>query len=262
MEEQKAKLAELFRSVLESRLALSVAQQAFDTAAAPVAELKKEVEACQQVVSEDLPTLHGEAVEISAAETISSKLVALATHLGIEETLAQSLPAACAKKPSDRKAFDVMVLEQFEKEVISKAAEFQAQMQSQTANMGELEISLETAKKKLSETTSAHHSTANLLTQAMDEEKTTCAALSECQLELASFEPLFKQATEAVEEKQSTLENFQTWNVASFDVLKAKVSKPAAVTESKPALPDVDAAPGGEGAAPPVEDAALQQVLV
>lgn len=221
---------------------------------------KKEVEACHSAV-QDLVTLRGE-VETSAAEVIVSMLTALATHLGIEETLATSLPAACAKKPSDRGAFDVMVLEQFEKEVTGKAAGFITQIQSQEANVAALEVQVETAKTKLDETTSAHHSASNLLTQAMDEEKKTRVAHSDSQAELAAFEPQFKAATEAAEEKEASLANFQTWNVASFDVLKAK-SKPAPPTEqSKPVLPDEEAVPPSEDATLPNEVAAPQQALV
>merc|ERR1712216_262474 len=202
-----------------------------------------------------------EAVETSAAEAICSKLTVLGTHLGIEETLVSSLPAACNKKRSDRGSFDVMVLEQFEKEVTSKAAGFTTQIQRQTANVATLEVALETAKTKLDETTSTHHSACDLLTQAMDEEKKTSAAYSENQAELAAFEPLFKAAGEVVAEKQASLANFQTWNVASFDVLKAKPSKPAAETEeSKPVPLDEGTVP--QDVALPNEDAVPQQASV
>lgn len=256
MEQQKSNLAELFRTVLENRIALSAAEQALEAATAPVAELKKEVEACHSAI-QDLVTLRGE-TEASATEAIVSKLTILATHLGVEETLSSSLPAACAKKPSDRGPFDVMVLEQFEKEVTAKAAGFQGQIQSQEANVAALAAQVETAKAKLDETTSAHHSASSLLTQAMDEEKKTRAAHSDSQAELAAFEPQFNAATEAVMEKEASLANFQTWNVASFDVLKAK-TKPVAMTQSKPVLPDEEVVPPSEEATLATEVAVPQQ---
>lgn len=231
MEHEKAKLAELFRAVLEIRVALSTSKQAFDAAAAPIAELKKEVEACHHAVSEDLAALRNVVLEPSSAEPMISKLVALSTHLSIEETLATSLPAVCTKKPSDRGPFDVMVLEQFEKEVMAKAAGFEAQIQTQTANMQSLKVAFETAQKKLDEKTSAHHSASDVLNAAMVEEKKTSVAHSDSQAELACFEPLFKTATESVLEKQTALETYQTWNVASFDVLKDKQGKPPLVEE-------------------------------
>lgn len=244
MEQKKTNLAELFRAVLENRIVLSSSKHALDAAAAPVAELKNEIEACHRSISEDLAALRDPAVEASASEAISSRLMALSSHLGIEETLATSLPAACTKKPSERGAFDVMVLDQFEKEVISKAAGFEAQIQTQTANVAALEAVFETAQKKLDETTSAHHAASDVLNAAIVEEKRTSVALSDAQAELASFKPLFKAATEAVEEKQSALENYQTWNVASFDMLKEKQSKPPPVAEeTKPVSLCEDATP-------------------
>lgn len=262
MDQEKAKLAELFRIVLEDRIALSKAEQALETATAPVAELKKEVEACHGAIC-DLVALRDEAVESSAMEAICSKLTVLAMHLGVEETLVSSLPAACNKKPADRGAFDLMVLEQMEKEVTSKAAGFTTQIESQTANVTALEVALQAAKTKLDKTTSAHHSASSVLTRAIDEEKKTSATYSDSQVELAAFEPLFKEAGEVVEEKQASLANFQTWNVASYDVLKAKQKpiKPAAVTEeSKQVLLDEGAAPQDD--ALPTEDAAPQQATV
>lgn len=244
MEQQKANLADLFRAVLENRIVLSSSKQALDAAAAPVAELKKEVEGCHRAVSQDLAALRDVAVEASVAAEICSRLMALSSHLGIEETLATSLPAACTKKPSDRGAFDMMVLEQFEKEVISKAAGFEAQIQTQTANVAALEAAFETARKKLDETTAAHHVSSDVLNAAIIEEKKTFAAHSDREAELRSFKPQFKTATEAVEEKQAALENYQTWNMASFDMLKAKPSKPAPVAEeTKPVPLCEDAAP-------------------
>lgn len=252
MEHHKSNLAELFRTVLENRVALSAAQQALEAASAPVAQLKNEVEACHCAI-QDVVTLRGE-TEASATEAIVSKLISLATQLGLEETLTSSLPAACAKKPSDRGAFDLMVLEQIEKEVIGKAAGFQTQIQSQEANVAALAAQVETVKAKLDETTSAHHSASSLLTQAMDEEKKTCAAHSDSQAELAGFEPQFKAATDAVEEKETSLLSFQTWNVASFDVLKSK-TKPVA----KPVL---EVEPASEEATLASEVAMPQQALV
>jgi len=231
MEQHKAKLAELFRAVLENRIALSSSQQALDVAAAPVAELKKEVDACHKAISEDLAALRDVAVEASAAEEISTKLITLSAHLGLEETLATSLPVACTKKAADRGAFDVMVLEQFEKEVMSKAAGFEAQVQTTAANVAALEKALDVAQKKLDETTSAHHAASDVLNAAIAEEKKTFSAHSDCQAELASFKPLLKAATDAVEEKQAALDNYQTWNVASFDMLKVKASKPQPTAE-------------------------------
>lgn len=245
MEQQKASLAELFRGVLEARIALSTAKQAFDVAVAPVAELKKEVEGCSRALSEDLAALRDDALEASAAEAISSRLAALSAHLGIEETLASSLPSVCTKKASDRGAFDLMVLEQFEKEVIAKAGGFEARIQNQTANVAALEVAFEAAQKKLDETTSAHHAASDVLNAAMAEEKKASAAYSDSQAELESFKPLFKAATDAVEEKTAALESYRTWNVASFDMLKAKQSKPPpappAAEETKPVDPCEDA---------------------
>jgi len=255
MDQQKSNLAEMFRTVLENRIALSAAQQALEAASAPVAELKKEVEACHGAI-QDVVTLRGEA-EASTTEAIVAKLTSLATHLGLEETLASSLPAACAKKPSDRGSFDLMVLEQFEKEVTGKAAGFQTQIQSQEANVAALTAQVETAKVKLDETTSAHHSASSSLTKAMDEEKSTRASHEDSQAQLAAFEPEFKAATDAVEEKETSLTSFQTWNVASFDVLKTK-SKPA----PKQVLPDKEVVPPSEEAAPAEEVAMPQQALV
>lgn len=253
MEQKKANLAELFRTVLESRIALFAAQQALETATAPVSELKKEVEACHSAV-QDLVTLRDE-VETSAAEVIVSKLTALAAHLGIEETLATSLPAACTKKPSDRGAFDVMVLEQFEKEVTGKAAGFTTQIQSQEANVAALQVKVEAEQAKLDEATSAHHSASSLLTQAMDEEKKKFTRYSDSQAELAAFEPQFQAATEAVEEKEASLVNFQTWNIASFDVLKVKAKPVVATEKPKPVLPDEEVAVPSADATLPIEAA-------
>lgn len=99
-------------------------------------------------------------------------------------------------------------------------------------------------KKKLDETTSAHHSASDVLNAAMAEERKTSAAYSDSQAELASFKPLFKAATDAVEEKTAALENYRTWNVASFDMLKAKQGKPPPATEeAKPVDPCEDAVP-------------------
>jgi hypothetical protein len=254
MERQKSTLAELFRTVLENRVALSKAQQDLEVAAAPVAELNKEVEACHSAV-QDLVTLRGE-VETEAAEAILSKLTALSTHLGIEETLAVSLPTACTKKPSDRGPFDVMVLEQFEKEVTGKAAGFTTQIKSLEGNVKALEVQVEAAKTKLEETTSAHHSASSLLTQAMDEEKSTLAAHSACQAELAAFEPQFKAATEALEENEASLVNFQQWNIGSFDLLKVK-AKPVVTEPPKPVLPDVEAEVPSADATLPTEVAVV-----
>jgi len=259
MEQQKTSLAGLFKTVLENRIALSASQHALDFAAAPVAELKKEVEACHRALSEDLAELRDEAVEASAADACS-RLIALAAHLKIEETLTTSLPAACNKKPADRGAFDVMVLDQFAKEVTAKAAEFRVQVDSQTAKIATLEAEVVAAQKKLDETTAAHFVASDSLHQALNEEKKTSAAHLSTVAELASFEPLLKAATEAVGEKENALASFQTWNVASYDMLKAKPGKFVMTEELQPALPSEDASPPSEDVVPPSMDAVPQEV--
>jgi hypothetical protein len=261
MEQQKTSLAGLFKTVMENRIALSSSQQALDSAAAPVAELKKELEACHRALSEDLSGLRDEAVEVSAAQAICSRLTALAAHLKIEETLSTSLPAACSKKPADRGAFDVMVLDQFAKELTTKAAEFSLQADSQAANIATLEAAVVAAQKKLDETTSAHFAASDSLQQAMNEEKRTSIAHSASQSELASFEPLLKAAAEAVEEKQAALASFTTWNVASYEMLKLKPGKPVLAEESKPVLLSEDVTPASEDVAPPSVDAVPQEVM-
>jgi len=237
MKQHKIELADLFRAVLEKRVLLSTAQQAQNAICVPIADLRKEAEICRQAISEDLAALRDDASSISDHDAPCARLVALSMRLGIEETLTASLPTVCAKKPTDRGSFDLLVVEQFEKEIISKAAEINTALGAKVASAVPLEESSVALQKELDESTAAHHLAADLLHASLAEEKEALVAYNDCKVELMNFEPTLQAAVDALEEKKAALASFQTWNKASFDVLKSRPTpspKPVALPKSEP----------------------------
>lgn len=241
MDQHKTKLADNFRAVLEKRVLLSSAQQAHNALSAPIADLRKEAEVCRQAISEDLAAVRADAVAISDHEMLCTRLVALASRFGIEETLVASLPAVCAKKTADRGPFDLLVLEHFEQAIVSKAAEITMAIETKIASAVPLEQESVTLQKELDEATAAHHLAADVLQASLAEQKGALVDHNECKVELMNFEPTLQSAMEALDKKTAALDSFQTWNKASFDVLKARPTpspKTVALPKSEP-MPDV-----------------------
>lgn len=239
VDKNKTELANHFRQVIDKRVQVASAKEARAAVDLPLSELRESMTRCEQALKDDLVVLR-ESADNARAKEICSRLTALCVELGVEETLATSLPSVCEKLPSDRGQFDNMVLSSLEGSVREKLTAFSKAVDIKEAEAKTLEAAVATAQSELDALISQHHTAAETMTQVLQEEKMTSEKFSQQQNLTDRFHEEFVSAKGCVDEKKSALEEFQTWNLDCYKVLKDKIVVPkpqpmASETEPAPA---------------------------
>merc|ERR1719326_1313072 len=96
---------------------------------------KERIEAILQ--QKFVPLKDGTVEKQKEVKTGVSALVVLGKEVSVDESLLAALPTAIGKKPADRAGFDIMVVEQFEKEVATKISELQTKFADGAPAMAE-----------------------------------------------------------------------------------------------------------------------------
>jgi len=163
-------------------------------------------------------------VEADQCEQHHQALLPLLQELALDQSLMSALPSVCAKQPSERGAFDAMVLEQLGKilgEKVAELAKFVDEAapaaQQRAAAVAEAQVGAEAATASRASAAAALEASTLAEQAAKDAGQSAAAAL-------AAFEPEYMAATQARDEKQATLVYFKAYNVGSFELLRDKTS--------------------------------------
>lgn len=175
------------------------------------------------------------------AETHIRAVSALARNLGIEESMLAALPAALGRKPAERGAFDIMLVQECNQKFQNKVAEIDLELKNGAPAEAERAAAVAAAETALQEGMSAEGTTANELLSAKTAVKDAKATVKEAENVVAKFEGTHRTAVASLQEKKTALENFTDYNVACFKILRDAVAKKDSVGN----LAEVNHAEGG-----------------
>lgn len=153
--------------------------------------------------------------------------------LELDDSLKTALPATCKKEKAARGAFDNMVIEQLQK-TLGERAEALAKVIENAAPAAEQRAAAVTAAEEaLADAKKAQEAAQEALKGAEEADKAAAASVAEAEAALSTYNVEHKKVTEALAAKELLLQNFTTYNVSCFELLRDKVSKveaPAAAT--------------------------------
>merc|ERR1719409_1327940 len=110
----------------------------------------------EKALSENfLPLKQG--CEPSDAKVHAEVLVPLASRIKLDESLVVALPGFCAKQPSERGAFDQMIVEQLEKEMMQKVSALAQMLIDSEASKTEFATAVEAARSSAEKAGEQHN---------------------------------------------------------------------------------------------------------
>jgi len=252
---QETALAQVSTEVLEKKTALAASVEAQKSGDAPFAPMQTEKAQYEAVIAEEFQAiLEGS----SQTKKHCDKVVALAKKLsGVDESLMKAMPSTCLKKADARSQFDNMVLETLSKNFADHVASLTATLEAAKAGFAERAASVQAAQAAFDATKARQQAAAADVSATQAACREAQASLTAAEAAVSNFEPTLVAAEDLAGERKEALENFVTWNVSCFEMMRDKKRKPEPVQEAlpvatPPAAPVADIAPVAE-AAPALE---------
>eukprot|EP00933_Yihiella_yeosuensis_P029744 TRINITY_DN23371_c0_g1_i1.p1 TRINITY_DN23371_c0_g1~~TRINITY_DN23371_c0_g1_i1.p1 ORF type:complete len:400 (+),score=152.27 TRINITY_DN23371_c0_g1_i1:97-1296(+) len=182
---------------------------------------KSDHAALEAALSVDFRVLRdGDVESPEQAKTHYEKLESIVSTLGIEQSLLIALPACMKKTPSERGSFDTMVVAQLQEALGEKVLALAAVVAEGAPAAAIFQAAVDTAKSALDTAKEAQQAAAQTFNEAGElqkerenEDKAAKAALKE-------YEPEYRQASAARDDKVDQLQNFKDYNVSCFDLLR------------------------------------------
>lgn len=227
-------LAQASEAATAASAALQEAQKAQREGDADLRKAQESKTALEQGIAGDLQAIVEGLGESEQMEQHYKALLPLLTDLGLDESLSQALPSTCAKKASERGAFDAMVLDQLGASLRERVASLARAVEEATPPAQERAAAVEAAQAQVSATTGAQEQAAKAAAEAGSANETAAAARQAAGDALTAFEPEYTEATRVRDEKGAALENFQQYNVACFELLRDKTAS------AKAKVPEAD----------------------
>merc|ERR1712039_940731 len=168
--------------------------------------------------------------------------------VNLDDSLASALPSTCLKQPSDRGAFDTMVLDQLDKSLKDKVTELTRMLEEGAAAKGQRAAAVEAAQSDLTAALASEKTSGEELAVAEGHQKEASAAVASAKNAVDSHEPELTKANQAFESTQAELDNFETYNMGCLNTLrgtaKEKVATPPEEAPDQKASAPPEEAPG------------------
>lgn len=186
--------------------------------------LNEEQVCLKNATEQHLKPVQFEELEEPVAQKHAQVLQSLTQRLTLDEALIASLPKACTKVKSSRGVFDVMVLDAFAEILGSQLASIDEKLQAELPGVAARAEALAEALRGVEATAEAHKGNADALRAALaaEKEQRTVVAVAEAAV-LASEVEIAKVGKDH-SSASSAFEDFKTWPLECFYMLKNKVS--------------------------------------
>jgi hypothetical protein len=187
----------------------------------------KERDAVAAALSTDLAAIvsGGEASGEPERKHVDS-LVALATKLGLEDSLLEAMPSVLPKRPESRNSFDQMVLDQLSECLRKRVQDIESDLAAQGPATEERAAAVASAEAALEAAKGAQEQAAEALRVSEARRDELKAAKDAADKEVKNHLPQQKKVAKAVEKKQWDVDGFQI-AVDIFEQLRDRSTKTA-----------------------------------
>jgi len=202
------------RTLEEAKAVHAVGEQRLTELTKEKAHLENSVQQHLAVVQAgDTDAVHGDA------------LVALASQLGLDESLRAALPRACAKAVGERGTFDSLVLTELEQVLQKRVAQLGADMATEESVLSERATAVQAAGLAVEESSAAQGLKASEVTAAQQVQQEQEFARSSAAEAEAAFVPLYDQGVAAKDAVKDELNAFTSYTCECYSLLKDRVTK-------------------------------------
>mmetsp|Transcript_102882 Transcript_102882/g.331561 ORF Transcript_102882/g.331561 Transcript_102882/m.331561 type:complete len:421 (-) Transcript_102882:242-1504(-) len=248
LKSKKQSLAEIARNFRLAREAMTEIEGEELLVAREIAKVASRKEKLEATVAECFRPLVSEGGLSDEAEAKAKveKLTAVLREEQFDESLVTSLPTALSKATDARGSFDMMVLTQFEQEVVVRVAAMKATLDGAEGAKAERTQRLESSRKTFEEAKNAQLESASIFTKAQEEEARREEALRLAKHQMSDLRKEARAFFKSVERATFDLKFFSDGPMAAFAALRELTAPPP-----PPAEPVVEEE---ESAAAPMEE--------
>lgn len=243
-----AQKKELFEAATKAKVdaeaMLAHKKQEQMTGDASLVEIRKRKDALQVGVDESLKVIMTSATEAELGQAYAA-LQPLLADLQVDDSLTTVLPTACGKTRADRGPFDNMAIEALDTCIKDKIAELERILENGAEGASVRAAAVTAAQQDFDAKTAEVEQADSAVTVAVEEEKAVVESLKAARKALAAYEPEYKAATKARDEKEEALKNFTEYNMACFEMLRDKTLTKPVVVETPVAAEEDPVAPVG-----------------
>lgn len=219
-------------AMMAARLELAELQGANQEADAARTELVAELQDLGKVLEGHFAPIEAGEAEPAAAATHADALLKVAVSLGLDESLRLALPKTCGKTKEERGPFDAMVVEQLGASLRNQHKQLTDMVAAEGPAADARVKAEEESKARVAQAEEAQKAAATSLATARAAMDQDAKGLTEAKKAAKGYEQDFASATAGRDEAKAALENFTSYTLECFDVLKSKekpkpVEKPA-----------------------------------
>lgn len=153
----------------------------------------------------------------------------------MDKSLRTTVPGVLTKTPSERGSFDGTVIDELEKRLESKIAEFKAAIAAAQPGVAERQGAVEGAQKELTSAEEAQQKASTALCAAKEAQKEASTGVSTAKDAVAAYKTEYKSATKTRDEKQAELQDFVDGSLGTFQELKLRKKRKEAKVEDETA---------------------------
>lgn len=235
VDKKKQALADATMDMTNAKTTLSEKQEVQRDGDKSLIHAREAKDALDEVVEGEL-----QAIKAGTPGAHYTAVLPVLQTLTLDESLMTALPSTCMKAPSDRGAFDHMVIEQLEKSLSDRGSELAKTLEDGAPAAAERAADVEAAQSNLTALTEAQMKAAAELALAQASQQEASATVDADKVAVRNFEPEHQKAVQACEEKAADLENFRAYNLACFKMLRDKTAVKV-VAEASPEVKELPA---------------------
>jgi len=222
---RESELASITLKVQEAQAAATGAETVQREGEVSIEATKSDQTRIQGVLEKDLQALKDGIWETERdVEKLVSHLELIGREVGLDDSLLTAIPAACLKKPIDRGAFDLLVMQKFEQGVSSQLADLVLKVAGAAASVQDRAAVSDSMRGDVSVVESEHAACLRQLSQAQTAEVEAESLLGEIMRSRKVFLPAFRAASRVRSTFFSELEELER-ELEIVQLLKNRVSK-------------------------------------
>jgi len=168
--------------------------------------------------------MRGVIIEVDADDDFKA-LLPILKGLNMDKSLLSTLPMCCSKKAASRGSFEKMAVDEMSKALDEKAGEIDKQSEALAVEEQEKASETQRAQEELSEATNKLQTLVTEAAAAMKAQREAIVNLHNAKALAASSTVAHQSAKEGCESKATDLQNFQGYNMGSFELLRDRTTE-------------------------------------
>eukprot|EP00928_Gymnodinium_smaydae_P017922 TRINITY_DN16837_c0_g3_i1.p1 TRINITY_DN16837_c0_g3~~TRINITY_DN16837_c0_g3_i1.p1 ORF type:complete len:440 (+),score=154.70 TRINITY_DN16837_c0_g3_i1:74-1321(+) len=225
VEAKQAALADAQKTTREKQAILDEAKATQQKEDAALEAARKEKEEYEVAFNDNFKILRDEELEFAKANDLQAALLKYAQGINVDSSLLTSLPTACTKPPATRGAFDSMVFQELEKELVEHLRKLTETITNAAPAAAERAEAVAAAQSAFEVAEKAQQLAAEELAAAEASRNERASELATAKEEVQKFAPEYEKATKTRDEKVVALAQFEKLNAACFVELRDRVAK-------------------------------------